>query len=138
MACSISRRWVPLQFTEALASGFLSPRLLATSPARAAQAQESQLRPGQLIYAGAAPLAPGAYAIPCAADWNGDGRKDLLVGYQTAGRIPRYLKAGTDASPVFTSYGNLQARAADIVHPSGGTSTCWTNSCAEAQQFYQL
>jgi hypothetical protein len=94
--------------------------LFAAYPARVAQAQEAQFRPGQLIYAGAAPLAPGTYAIPCVTGWNGDGRKDLLVGYQTAGRITLYLNVGTDSSPVFTSYANLQAGGADIVHPSGG------------------
>jgi hypothetical protein len=55
--------------------------VLAASLGQVAQAQEIQLRPGQLLYAGAAPISLGAYAIPCVADWNGDGRKDLIVGY---------------------------------------------------------
>jgi hypothetical protein len=54
------------------------------------------------------------------ADWNGDGRKDLLVGYQTAGKVALYLNVGTDVSPVFTSYTNLQAGGVDIVHTSSG------------------
>jgi hypothetical protein len=94
--------------------------VLAANLVQVALAQEVQLRPAQLVYAGVAPLAPGIYAIPCVVDWNGDGRKDLLVGYQTAGKIARYLNAGTDASPVFTNYANLQAGGVDIVHPSSG------------------
>jgi len=73
-----------------------------------------------MVYAGGAPLAPGSYAIPCVADWNGDGRKDLIVGYQTAGKVALYLNAGADANPVFANYANLQAGGLDIVHPSGG------------------
>ena len=83
-------------------------------------AQEALLRPGQPVYAGPALLAPGSYAIPCAADWNGDGRKDLIVGYQTAGKVALYLNAGSDANPVFTSYANLQAGGVDICLPSSG------------------
>jgi hypothetical protein len=94
--------------------------VLAANLVQAALAQSVQLRPGQLVYAGAAPLATGTYAIPCVADWNGDGRKDLLVGYQSAGKIALYLNAGTDASPVFTNYTDLQAGGVDIVHTSSG------------------
>jgi hypothetical protein len=54
------------------------------------------------------------------ADWNGDGRKDLIVGYQTAGKVALYLNAGSDANPVFTSYANLQAGGVDIYLPSSG------------------
>lgn len=120
MKCSVTRRWLSLRFTVTLASAPLMALLFAANPARAAQAQEVQFRPGQLIYAGAAPLAPGMFAIPCVADWNRDGRKDLLVGYQPSGRIALYLNSGTDADPAFTNYANLQVGGADIAHPSGG------------------
>ena len=40
-------------------------------------------------------------------DWNNDGRKDLITG-EYNGYIRIYLNAGTDASPVFTSYAYLQ------------------------------
>jgi hypothetical protein len=53
----------------------------------AVKAQQIQFRPGELIQAAGQALDVGNYAIPCVADWNGDGRKDLLVGYQTAGKI---------------------------------------------------
>ena len=120
MNCLVTHRWLSLSFTPLLASAALIFFLHNANPTRLAQAQEAQLRPGQLISAGGTSLAPGSYAIPCAADWNGDGRKDLLVGYQTAGRVSLYLNSGTDASPVFTNYINLQAGGADIVHASSG------------------
>jgi hypothetical protein len=66
------------------------------------------------------PLAPGSYAIPCVTDWNGDGRKDLIVGYQTAGKLALFLNTGSDATPVFTNFVNLQAGGVDIVHISSG------------------
>ena len=92
--------------------------LFAAYPARVAQGQEAQFRPGQLIYAGTAPLGAGPYAIPCVADWNGDGRKDLIVGYQFVSKLALYLNVGTDTGPVFTNYANLQAGGVDIVLPS--------------------
>ena len=51
----------------------------------------------------------GDYAIPCGADWNGYGRKELLVGYQTASKVALYLNSGSDANPAFTPSVNLQA-----------------------------
>ncbi len=36
---------------------------------------------------------PG-YASPCWADWNGDGKKDLLVGQFSQGRITVYENLG--------------------------------------------
>lgn len=118
MKCSVRRRWLSLRFTVTLASAPSMALLFATNPGQVAQAQETQFRPGQLISAGGGALAPGLYAVPCATDWNGDGRKDLLVGYQFAGKLALYLNVGTDANPVFTNYANLQAGGVDIVHPS--------------------
>jgi FG-GAP-like repeat len=68
------------------------------------------------------PGAPGSgYAIPCVTDWNGDGKKDLLVGYQPAGKIALYLNLGTDAQPCFTNHTNLKTGdGSDIYHPSSG------------------
>lgn len=44
----------------------------------------SQLLAAEPLYDAAALLAPGTpdrgYAVPCVTDWNGDGKKDLLVG----------------------------------------------------------
>ena len=106
---------MPQRWGVALLLVTLTPNL-----APVARSQPPQLRPAQLLYASGAPLVPGSYAIPCATDWNGDGRKDLMVGYQSAGKVALYLNAGSDASPVFTNFVNLQAGGADITHISGG------------------
>ncbi|MBN1671131.1 MAG: VCBS repeat-containing protein [Kiritimatiellae bacterium] len=47
-------------------------------------------------------------AAPDVYDWDGDGKKDLLVG-ETGGRIRFYQNVGTDAAPVFDGYTCLQA-----------------------------
>ena len=94
--------------------------LVAAGLCEAANAQQIQFRPGELLQAANQALDVGTYAIPCVADWNGDGRKDLLVGYQTAGKIALYLNTGSDANPVFTTSVNLQAGGVDIYLPSDG------------------
>jgi hypothetical protein len=85
----------------------------------------AQLLEPQILMDGDAPLAPGTtahgYAIPCMTDWNGDGKKDLLVGYQTNGNIALYLNVGTDDQPQFAGFTNLKtADGNDICHPSPG------------------
>ena len=107
------------KFTRQVLIGAAGCWILIVVLAPVAVAQCIQFKPGQSLKSGAGPLAPGSYAIPCVADWNGDGRKDLLAGYQSAGKIAVYLNVGTDASPVFTNYINLQAGGADIHHPAG-------------------
>jgi len=86
----------------------------------AAASNPLQLRPATNLYAGGVLLNVGTYAIPCVTDWNGDGKKDLLVGYQTDGMIRVYTNSGTDARPVFTSYYLLQAGGTNIQHTSSG------------------
>jgi hypothetical protein len=85
-----------------------------------ALADPPQFRPAQTLQAGGGPLGAGTtYAIPCVTDWNGDGKKDLLVGYQTDSKIALYLNWGTDAQPLFTNFTLLKtADGNDIFHPS--------------------
>ena len=94
--------------------------VLAPGSLEVVNAQQIQFRPGELLRAADQSLDVGTYAIPCVTDWNGDGRKDLLVGYQTASKIALYLNSGSDASPVFTTSVNLRAGGVDITLPSGG------------------
>jgi hypothetical protein len=49
------------------------------------------------------------HLVPCACDWNNDGRKDLVVGQFKDGAIRLYLNEGTDAAPVFGEFSLLQA-----------------------------
>jgi FG-GAP-like repeat len=98
---------------------------LADSLIPSVLAEPIQLRPAMTINDGGAALCPGnlgqGYAIPCVTDWNGDGKKDLLVGYQLAGKIALYLNLGTDAQPCFTNHTNLKTGdGSDIYHPSSG------------------
>jgi hypothetical protein len=88
--------------------------------AQVATAQTIQFRPAELLRSAGATLDVGDYAIPCVADWNGDGRKDLLVGFRNADKVALFLNNGSDASPVFTGSVNLQAAGSDIVHLSSG------------------
>jgi hypothetical protein len=93
-----------------------------------AWAEPLQLQPAQTLMAGTNVLVPGSYAFPCVADWNGDRRKDLLVGYQNAGKIALYLNSGTEVQPAFTNSTTLRAWVPsatstnwqEIVHPSPG------------------
>ncbi len=59
------------------------------------------LNTGVLIQNGQTDLMVMANAAPCVGDWNGDGRKDLIVGQQSSGRVDIYLNGGTNANPLF-------------------------------------
>jgi len=62
-----------------------------------------------LIEADGKAINVGTGAAPVADDWNGDGRKDLLIG-NFGGNIRVYLNKGTDAVPLFGSSYNLKLR----------------------------
>ncbi len=59
------------------------------------------------ITVGGLPLDVGDRGTPAVTDWNGDGKKDLLVGNLT-GNILIYLNQGTDAAPDFNTFSNLK------------------------------
>jgi hypothetical protein len=100
---------------------FLAGLLVATViSAPLAMAEPIMLRPGTNIYASGVPLDVGDHAIPCVADWNGDGRKDLLLGYRATDKVALYLNSGSDAQPAFTSFSNLQAGGVDIYQAGSG------------------
>ncbi|MBI5409901.1 MAG: VCBS repeat-containing protein [Nitrospirae bacterium] len=71
------------------------------------------LSAGHFIQAGGENLDAGARAAPVAEDWNGDGKKDLIVGGMD-GTIKIYLNKGADASPVFAPPFLLQANGRDF------------------------
>jgi len=57
------------------------------------------------------PLIPGA--IPAVADWNNDGRKDLLVG-AADGTVSLFLNQGSESAPAFGAPSYLLVNAAPI------------------------
>lgn len=82
--------------------------------------QSIQLQPGAWLLCSGTNLDVGDYAIPCVADWNGDGRKDLIVGYRYADKVAVFYNEGSDAIPVFNTSSNLQAGGIDIQHIGAG------------------
>jgi hypothetical protein len=59
------------------------------------------------------------YCSPFAYDWNGDAKKDLVIGQFSSGKIRFYHNTGTHNNPVFSTYSVLQAGGVDITLPSG-------------------
>jgi hypothetical protein len=62
-----------------------------------------QLLDGVYIQDGTSDLVAGSFSVPVVYDWNGDGKKDLLVGQNNGsnGYISFFENMGTDSSPFF-------------------------------------
>lgn len=56
----------------------------------------------------------GGNASPFVADWNGDGKQDLLLGQYDGGKVRFYANIGEDSAPVFGDFVYLQADGSDI------------------------
>ncbi len=54
------------------------------------------------------------HLVPCATDWDGDGKKDLIVGQFSNGNIRLYLNHGSDAAPAFKGFSLMEAGGAEI------------------------
>ena len=62
------------------------------------------LGPEQVVQAGGADILVDGYSVPSYADWNNDGKTDLVVGEGGsgyAGRVHVYLNVGTASNPQF-------------------------------------
>lgn len=59
------------------------------------------------------------HLVPCVSDWNSDGKKDLIVGQFSGGKIRLYLNHGTDKEPVFKDFEYLKAAGSEISLPAG-------------------
>lgn len=79
-----------------------------------------QLASGFKIEANGIPIeATTGHAAPIMIDFDGDGRKDLIMGEYDKGRARIYLNVGTDKSPQFKDFTFLQAGGRDAsVTPS--------------------
>ncbi|MDZ7317864.1 MAG: hypothetical protein ONB11_01810 [candidate division KSB1 bacterium] len=90
----------------ALSKSYLSP--LTTSP-------PPTFTSGTRIQANGVDIKVDTYAAAaCVADWNADGKKDLLIGCFYYGNVYLYLNSGTNSNPVFTTGSKLQANGTDI------------------------
>ncbi len=49
------------------------------------------------------------HLVPCVTDWNGDQKKDLIVGQFSGGQISLYLNQGTNENPEFKGLIDMQA-----------------------------
>ncbi len=73
---------------------------------------QTNLSAGAYIQNAGIDLDVGYWSTPTVYDWNSDGNKDLLVGQHDLsgnGYVSFYQNIGTDASPVFNGYTNIQA-----------------------------
>jgi len=77
------------------------------------------LRAAILIKDGDNPLSIGHTTSPEVIDWNNDGKKDLLVGTFSEGKIKLFLNQGTDADPIFAGGEFLQAGGEELHAGSG-------------------
>lgn len=78
------------------------------------------LQPGVRLMVGDEPIAGQiGHMVPCVTDWNMDGKKDLIVGEFSGGKIQLLLNEGTDAAPVFNKMSLLEAGGKQISLPAG-------------------
>ncbi|MCP4451991.1 MAG: hypothetical protein GY809_11045 [Planctomycetes bacterium] len=49
------------------------------------------------------------HLVPCVTDWNGDQKKDLIVGQFSGGQISLYLNQGSNEKPEFKGLIDMRA-----------------------------
>ena len=52
--------------------------------------------------------------VPCVADWNGDGVRDLIIGYFYNGYVFAFINSGTNDIPVFKKDDMYQLKAGGL------------------------
>ncbi len=94
--------------------------LLTAAPARA----DLNLGAEQIVQASGSDIVVPGYSVPTFACWDGDDRKDLIVGEGDGlGHTPKvrvYLNTGTAESPQFGTYFYAQANGADLIGVGSG------------------
>ena len=82
-------------------------------------AQAPMFETGEFLYDGAIVIDVGLFGSPFVYEWNGDGKKDLLVGQFDQGSIRFYENIGEHNDPVFNGFSFLQANSTTITLPYG-------------------
>ncbi|MEM7165007.1 MAG: VCBS repeat-containing protein [Planctomycetota bacterium] len=59
------------------------------------------------------------HAAPYIADWDGDGKLDLLVGQFGDGKLRIYKNTGTNKAPEYAAYRYFQIGGKDVKVPTG-------------------
>jgi hypothetical protein len=62
---------------------------------------------------------PYSFTTPAVADWNNDGKKDLLVGQYYYGNVFLFTNTGTNAAPAFSGGTKLSASDGEITTSYG-------------------
>ena len=114
-------------FCTALAAFIGCKKDLPESESRQAQESKGESLDGTSTFEAGVRIAAGGEAIdvrvghlvPCAVDWNNDGKKDLVVGQFSGGSIRLYLNDGTDTEPVFKDFALLEAGGKPIKLDAG-------------------
>ena len=85
---------------------------------------ELELDAPQIIQDAGADLWVFGYSVPSCADWDADGKPDLIVGEggggYPAGRVRIYRNVGSAAAPAFAGYVYAMADGDTLVWPAGG------------------
>lgn len=83
--------------------------ILFSDPALAAYA--TKLQQGQYLQDSSGEIITGAYSVPLLYDWNGDGKKDLLIGQNNGGNgyITYYENMGRPTKPIFSAPSYIQS-----------------------------
>lgn len=73
-------------------------------------AETPNFAPGRYLLSNGMPaMGDNIFSDPCVADFNNDGRKDLLLGVYYYGHIYLFLNEGTDDDPIFGAGTILEA-----------------------------
>ena len=81
---------------------------------------DPELAPPVRLEAGGKPIDTEiGHAAPLVVDWNGDGKRDLLVGQFGQGILWIFLNQGTDAAPALAAGTKFQADGKDGTVPTG-------------------